>query len=139
MINLLGLFAGYGATFIRDAPFAGIYLFFYEQCKTLINGMNILLVIIIIIRKRWCNNGADIAWKDQQTVAVANVAVNLSSGVVAGTAATCITQPFDMMKTRMQINPHVYRNTLYTAKRVLMVRDTQTDGGFTLSDNSRFS
>jgi solute carrier family 25 protein 38 len=29
-----GLFAGYGATFIRDAPFAGIYLFFYEGMKS---------------------------------------------------------------------------------------------------------
>lgn len=35
---MLGLFAGYGATFIRDAPFAGIYLFFYEGCKTWANG-----------------------------------------------------------------------------------------------------
>ncbi|GAA5797802.1 hypothetical protein HPULCUR_003197 [Helicostylum pulchrum] len=32
--EIIGLFAGYGATFIRDAPFAGIYLFFYEGCKT---------------------------------------------------------------------------------------------------------
>lgn len=30
-----GLFAGYGATIIRDAPFAGIYLFFYETFKSL--------------------------------------------------------------------------------------------------------
>jgi hypothetical protein len=36
--GLRGLFAGYGATFIRDAPFAGIYLFFYEQCKMAANG-----------------------------------------------------------------------------------------------------
>jgi hypothetical protein len=34
----VGLFAGYGATFIRDAPFAGIYLFFYEGCKQWANG-----------------------------------------------------------------------------------------------------
>lgn len=33
-----GLFAGYGATFIRDAPFAGIYLFFYEHFKSAANG-----------------------------------------------------------------------------------------------------
>lgn len=35
---MIGLFAGYGATFIRDAPFAGIYLFFYEGCKTWAHG-----------------------------------------------------------------------------------------------------
>lgn len=36
--GMRGLFAGYGATFIRDAPFAGIYLFFYENCKRRANG-----------------------------------------------------------------------------------------------------
>ena len=28
-----GFFAGYGATAIRDAPYAGIYVVFYERCK----------------------------------------------------------------------------------------------------------
>ena len=46
--------------------------------------------------------------------------MNLGSGVVAGTMATCITQPFDMMKTRMQLDPHIYPNLLSTARRVLM-------------------
>jgi solute carrier family 25 protein 38 len=36
--GLRGLFAGFGATFIRDAPFAGIYLFFYEHCKSVANS-----------------------------------------------------------------------------------------------------
>lgn len=30
-----GLFVGYGATAMRDAPFAGIYVFFYENLKTI--------------------------------------------------------------------------------------------------------
>ncbi|KAI7855127.1 mitochondrial carrier domain-containing protein [Circinella umbellata] len=95
--GIRGLFAGYGATFIRDAPFAGIYLFFYEHWKTMANG-----------------------WKSQYNVPVANVAVNLGAGFLAGTTATCITQPFDMMKTRMQLDPHIYPNILATARRVFL-------------------
>ncbi|ORY94687.1 solute carrier family 25 member 38 [Syncephalastrum racemosum] len=90
-----GLFAGYGATFIRDAPFAGIYLLCYEQCKSIIN-----------------------LYKSTHELAVANVVVNLTSGVVAGTAATAVTQPFDLMKTRMQIDPNTYRNTWHTARHI---------------------
>ncbi|KAI7870237.1 mitochondrial carrier domain-containing protein [Spinellus fusiger] len=64
-----GLFSGYGATFIRDAPFA---------------------------------------------------AINLSSGVAAGATATCVTQPFDMLKTRMQLKPFIYKNLVQSAKKVFM-------------------
>ncbi|KAI9279682.1 mitochondrial carrier domain-containing protein [Umbelopsis sp. AD052] len=91
-----GLFAGYGATFIRDAPFAGIYLFFYEQCKSTAN-----------------------AWTVHNGVNVANAAINLGSGVLAGVTATCFTQPFDMLKTRMQLKPLVYRNLWSSAKKVI--------------------
>ncbi|OBZ83723.1 Solute carrier family 25 member 38 [Choanephora cucurbitarum] len=90
-----GLFAGYGATFIRDAPFAGIYLFFYEGCKTWANGYTMA-----------------------NHIPIANIIVNMSSGVVAGMAATCTTQPFDMLKTRMQLKPMFYRNMIQSAKKV---------------------
>ncbi|KAI8388176.1 mitochondrial carrier domain-containing protein [Radiomyces spectabilis] len=92
-----GLFAGYGATFIRDAPFAGIYLFFYETCKS------------------WAN-----AWKDQYNVALPNMAVNLGSGVSAGMLATCVTQPFDLLKTRMQLKPNIYKNIMQSARKIYM-------------------
>ncbi|CAO3650904.1 unnamed protein product [Mucor fragilis] len=92
-----GLFAGYGATFIRDAPFAGIYLFFYEGCKT------------------WANDYAV-----SHNVPVANAVINMGSGVAAGMAATCTTQPFDMLKTRMQLKPIMYKNLIQSAKKVYM-------------------
>ncbi|KAI9321264.1 mitochondrial carrier domain-containing protein, partial [Dichotomocladium elegans] len=95
--GIRGLFAGFGATFIRDAPFAGIYLFFYEHFKALANG-----------------------WKADHDVAVANMAINLGAGITAGTAATCITQPFDMIKTRMQLDRKLYRTTWSTSRKVFM-------------------
>lgn len=43
-------------------------------------------------------------------------------GVLAGVAATSFTQPFDMLKTRMQLKPLVYRNLWSSAKKVIAVR-----------------
>lgn len=65
-----GLFSGFGATVVRDAPFAGIYVFFYENIKSQIskNSINI----------------------DNHN----NIMVNIISGLIGGVAATFITQPF---------------------------------------------
>ena len=35
-----GFFAGFGATALRDAPYAGIHLALYESTKALIGGMD---------------------------------------------------------------------------------------------------
>ncbi|KAI8075156.1 mitochondrial carrier domain-containing protein [Gongronella butleri] len=94
--GIRGLFAGYGATFIRDAPFAGIYLFFYENCKQ-----------------------ASKLWAEHHQYHVANALINLGSGVTAGVTATIITHPFDMLKTRMQLKPTIYKNVLQSARKVL--------------------
>ncbi|KAI8096445.1 mitochondrial carrier domain-containing protein [Halteromyces radiatus] len=94
--GMRGLFAGYGATFIRDAPFAGIYLFFYENCKKRTHG-----------------------WMELHDYKMANAVINLGSGVIAGMTATVITQPFDMLKTRMQLKPTIYKNLIQAATKVL--------------------
>lgn len=52
---------------------------------------------------------------------VANALINMGSGVAAGMAATCTTQPFDMLKTRMQLKPMIYKNLLQSARKVYMV------------------
>ncbi|RUP46923.1 mitochondrial carrier domain-containing protein [Jimgerdemannia flammicorona] len=59
------------------------------------------------------------AWATSHDKTVANAAVNLTSGVMAGVTATCVTQPFDMLKTRMQLKPQIYRNTWQSAAKVL--------------------
>ncbi|KAI8898181.1 mitochondrial carrier domain-containing protein [Globomyces pollinis-pini] len=84
-----GLFAGFGATALRDAPFAGIYVFFYENFK------------------------APIA-----TFTTSHSLTNISSGLLAGLAATISTQPFDMIKTRIQLQPTEYPNLVHSFRRV---------------------
>lgn len=75
------LFRGFGPTMLRDGPFAGIYLLFYENFKRL---------------------------STRYTHISNEIAANMVSATSAGVMATLITQPFDMVKTRMQLKPQEY-------------------------------
>ncbi|KAB1263989.1 Mitochondrial glycine transporter [Camelus dromedarius] len=79
-----GLFSGLTATLLRDAPFSGIYLMFYNQTK------NIVL-------------------REDQLGAVFVPVVNFSCGVLAGILASLVTQPADVIKTHMQLSPMKFR------------------------------
>ncbi|XP_068414699.1 mitochondrial glycine transporter isoform X1 [Eschrichtius robustus] len=78
-----GLFSGLTATLLRDAPFSGIYLMFYNQTK------NIVL--------------------HDQLDAVLVPVVNFSCGIFAGILASLVTQPADVIKTHMQLSPMKFR------------------------------
>lgn len=69
-----GLFSGYGATVSRDAPYAGIYMLFYESSKDLL-----------------------------QSSVIPGPAVNSVSAMNAAVLASTVTAPFDTIKTRIQI------------------------------------
>ena len=74
-----GFFRGFSATALRDAPYAGLYLALYEQHKAWLGRLS--------------HAGTGAWW-----------VVSLS-GLGAGTLATVMTQPFDILKTRMQTTP----------------------------------
>ncbi|XP_006890638.1 PREDICTED: solute carrier family 25 member 38 [Elephantulus edwardii] len=78
-----GLFSGLTATLLRDAPFSGIYLMFYNQTKNIV--------------------------RQDQLDAVHIPFVNFSCGVFAGILASLVTQPADVIKTHMQIAPAKFR------------------------------
>lgn len=48
--------------------------------------------------------------------------LSIPSGAIAGLLATSITQPFDMIKTRIQLAPKEYRNLWYGGKKILRVK-----------------
>lgn len=75
-----GFFRGFTATALRDAPYAGLYLAVYEHAKQLFGRF---------------------AAQDHS----GNALVVSASGLAAGTLATVLTQPFDILKTRMQTTP----------------------------------
>lgn len=87
--GIRGLFRGFSATALRDAPYAGLYLMVYEWGKT-----------------TWMDHmpdsfgGASGAptpdTQPDETIA------RVASGLLAGSVATLVTHPFDIIKTRLQ-------------------------------------
>lgn len=72
-----GLYKGMVPTLLRDAPFSGLYLVFYRQHLKMFK-------------------------KSEQEYAPA---VRFTCGVLAGFFACAVTQPFDIVKTHMQLYP----------------------------------
>ena len=101
--GLRGFFAGFGATAVRDAPYAGLYVVCYEQAKQRIGTMF---------------RGTDMQSASKMTSST-SAAVNFLSGAVAAGCATAITNPFDAIKTRLQLLPHKYENMLKAASIML--------------------
>ncbi|KAL4717990.1 hypothetical protein ACJJTC_013030 [Scirpophaga incertulas] len=88
--GLRGLSCGLGPTLARDAPFSGLYLMFYSQTKQ-------------AIPKEWL-----------QTSTTASV-VHFSCGIIAGIAASLVTNPADVLKTNMQLYPDKFPNAFSAA------------------------
>lgn len=75
------LFSGLWATLLRDVPFSGIYVMFYSQAKA--------------------------ALPTEISLSVSTPLANFSCGVLAGVLASLITQPADVVKTHVQVNPQL--------------------------------
>jgi solute carrier family 25, member 38 len=105
--GLRGFFSGFGATAIRDAPYAGLYVLFYEQLKKQLS---------ILTQRVPMPGNSDVGMKWSTSTSI-----NFSSGVVAAGLATAITNPFDSIKTRIQLKPREYRNIIQAGRR--MVRE----------------
>ncbi len=88
-----GLCCGLAPTLMRDAPFSGLYLMFYTQLKS--------RVIPAVSNRE-----------------AATSAANFSCGVAAGFMASLVTHPADVVKTRMQLNPHEFSSVRVAVLKV---------------------
>jgi len=94
-----GLLSGWTPSAMRDAPYAGIFLLFYEQIK------------------------------DKAEQAMINAHREPSPGLIhsfsaatAAAVASCVTHPFDVVKTKMQLRPERYTGLTKTIWIVLKER-----------------
>lgn len=114
--GIKGFFSGFGATAVRDAPYAGLYVLFYEQSKS---------------RLSWLQSATPSVEEPRLPTGMASsksVSINFLSGVLAAGLATAITNPFDAVKTRLQLMPEKYGNMIKASQR--MVREDGFKGFF---------
>jgi len=81
-----GLFSGWSATIARDAPYSGLYFMFYSKQKELLTSA------------RGCNS--------------LSASDNFVCGLGAGVLSCFVTQPADVVKTQVQLNPTRYRGNM---------------------------
>jgi solute carrier family 25 protein 38 len=98
-----GFFAGFGATAVRDAPYAGLYVLVYERAKAKLGDMKRAAAVIE------SESGVEVL-QHVPTTATSAAGTNFVSGVVAAVSATALTNPFDTIKTRLQLMPGKYGN-----------------------------
>ncbi|CCK68213.1 Hem25p KNAG_0A05480 [Huiozyma naganishii CBS 8797] len=95
-----GFFKGFGATCLRDAPYAGLYVLLYEQSKKLLPTIAPKFMISYN--------------EDGNYARFTATGINAASAINAASIATTITAPFDTIKTRMQLQPTRFRNSWQT-------------------------
>ncbi|KAL3464761.1 putative mitochondrial carrier protein [Aspergillus heterothallicus] len=100
-----GLFSGFGATAARDAPYAGLYVLIYEQLKRHLSS----------------TTNSQSTNPDQRLKSPSSSSINFVSGALAAGLATAITNPFDAVKTRLQLMPQKYGNMMRAVR--LMVHE----------------
>lgn len=110
--GLRGFVAGFGATAVRDAPYAGLYVLFYEQSKKRLSAL-----AAKVHKADSTSSGAAAGELSMKAAA----GINFASGVAAAGLGTAFTNPFDAIKTRLQLMPQKYGNMVQAAK--LMLRE----------------
>lgn len=87
--GVAGFFRGFGSTALRDAPHAGIYLLFYQNLKPVFSGL----------RQEIAHQYTEVKILDKVIMID-----RMAAGLAAGLLATAITQPVDVVKTRIQVS-----------------------------------
>lgn len=104
--GMRGFFRGVGPTCLRDAPYAGLYVSFYEYLK---------VSLPILFKIKDPNNSEVLSMSS-------SALINSTSAVIASVLATGVTAPFDTIKTNMQLNPKLYTD-FTTTTRILFKQD----------------
>lgn len=108
-----GFFSGFGATAIRDAPYAGLYVLFYEQLKKRLSH-----IVHSSPQVEGLAEKVDLGLSKNMKGST-SASINFGSGVLAAGLATAITNPFDAIKTRIQLQPKKYTNLVMAGRKMV--------------------
>ncbi|ERN06479.1 S-adenosylmethionine carrier 1, chloroplastic/mitochondrial isoform X1 [Amborella trichopoda] len=103
--GLRGLYAGYGSTLVRDVPFAGLMVMFYEALKDFAEYS----------KKRWLLYPTSYSY---------NSIEGLILGGLAGGVSAYLTTPLDVIKTRLQVqgsSPVRYKGWSDAVRRIWLM------------------
>ncbi|KAI9655063.1 MAG: hypothetical protein M1829_000696 [Trizodia sp. TS-e1964] len=109
--GLRGFFSGFGATAVRDAPYAGLYVLFYEAGKTYLSHL--------ASASGQLPGSIGIGGLLGELSPSTSASINFGSGLLAAGLATAITNPFDAIKTRIQLLPQEYGNMIWAARKIV--------------------
>ncbi|OUM55138.1 hypothetical protein BVG19_g4622 [[Candida] boidinii] len=105
-----GFFRGFWATCARDAPYAGLYVLFYEQLKS---------ILPTVMYKININDTTTTANNNKDNNIPRSAIINSLSAATAAAIATTITAPFDTIKTCMQLNSTKYKSLTSTTRTLI--------------------
>uniref|UniRef100_A0A7S0T7P7 Solute carrier family 25 member 38 homolog n=1 Tax=Erythrolobus madagascarensis TaxID=708628 RepID=A0A7S0T7P7_9RHOD len=134
-----GLFSGLTPMIARDAPYSAMYVLFYLRAKEFLSSA---VGLPAGIRGGFDKHksGTRVEPRSSREKYV-SMAVNFASGLVGGGLATILTQPQDVIKTRMQLSRHKHgRNDKYATVRQATTRVFKEEGlyGFFRGASPRF-
>lgn len=99
-----GLFAGLVPTIVRDAPYSALYMLFYLRMKERIGRtLGIQDNRSNIARALPSSNSPPSVVATGKPSKLVEMSVNFVTGAISGGLATLLTQPQDVIKTRMQL------------------------------------
>lgn len=104
-----GFFKGWGVTFLRDSPNAGLYVLFYELWKDVLSRS----VSVLSMSPNAVSSTPKLF--DTSTSAL----INSSSAILSAGMATTITGPFDTIKTRIQLDPVRYNSVWKSVQLII--------------------
>lgn len=97
--GIRGMTCGLVPTLFRDAPFSGLYFMFYTQTKQIIAKGSCDFIITFYV-----DNNTKFLFLDYLNSSY-SAPIHFTCGMTSGVLASIVTQPADVLKTKMQLYP----------------------------------
>jgi solute carrier family 25 protein 38 len=103
--GIRGFYSGFWATTIRDAPNAGIYVVLYEHLRKRFTS---LVNTYQLGKEEGAPRGDRYITR-----------INFAAGMLAGAGCSFVSNPFDVVKTRIQLQPSEYKGIFHATQKLV--------------------